>query len=158
MQDPRELHLKTSYHLLRYLKVDPSLGFFFSRNVDYTLRSYCDYDWASCPDSKKSVTGYVVLLGDSPISWKLKKQETISLSSVEAEYMSIIKVVGELVWLQRLFEELTVPFSSPIAEGLISLHHSRIDHQLADILTKALTGIKHSNFLSKLGVTTSPPT
>ncbi|XP_019234410.1 PREDICTED: uncharacterized protein LOC109214903 [Nicotiana attenuata] len=194
MQDPREPELKAGYHILRYLKADPNLGVFFSKNVDYTVRAYCDSDWASCPDSRKSVTGYIVLLGDSPISWKPKKRETISLSSAEAEYKSIRKVVGELVWLQRLLEELTVPFSSPIAvfcdsqsalhivrnpvfhermkhievdchffrnnlqEGLISLLHIRTDHQLADILTKALTGIKHSNILSKLAVTTSLPT
>ncbi|XP_019253844.1 PREDICTED: uncharacterized protein LOC109232531 [Nicotiana attenuata] len=45
MQDPREPHLKAAYHLLRYLKADPSLGVFFSKNVDYTVRAYCDSDW-----------------------------------------------------------------------------------------------------------------
>ena len=84
-----------------------------SSTNDYQVQAFCDSDWASCPDSKKSVTGYIVLLGSSPISWKSKKQETISLSSAEAEYRSIRKVVGELVWLSRLFEELTVPCASP---------------------------------------------
>ncbi|XP_019252811.1 PREDICTED: uncharacterized protein LOC109231617 [Nicotiana attenuata] len=128
MQDPREPHLKAAYHLLRYLKADPSLEVFFSKNDDYTVRAYCDSDWASCPDSRKSVTGYVVLLGDSPISWKSKKRETISLSSAEAEYRSIRKVVGELVWLQRLLEELTISLSSPIAvfcDSQSALHIAR---------------------------------
>nr|XP_016437439.1 PREDICTED: uncharacterized mitochondrial protein AtMg00810-like [Nicotiana tabacum] len=85
MQDLRELHLKAVYHLLRYLKTDPSLGIFFSKDDDYIVKAYCDFDWASCPDSRKSVTVYIVMLGNSPISWKSKKQETISLSSAEAE-------------------------------------------------------------------------
>lgn len=50
-----------------------------------------------------------MLLTASPISWKSKKQETFSLSSAEAEYRSLIKMVGVLTWLQRLFTELTVP-------------------------------------------------
>lgn len=69
---------------------------------DFGVQAFCDSDWAAGPDSRKSVTGYIVLLGSSPISWKSKKQETISLSSAEAEYRSLRKVVGELVWSDRL--------------------------------------------------------
>ncbi|XP_019266532.1 PREDICTED: uncharacterized protein LOC109243966 [Nicotiana attenuata] len=97
MQDPREPHLKAAYHLLRYLKVDPTLGIFMSASQDCTVRGYCDSDWAACPDSRKSVSGYLVLLGDSSISWKSKKQATISLSSVDVEYRALKNVVGELV-------------------------------------------------------------
>lgn len=55
-----------------------------------------------------------MLLGDSPISWKLKKLSTISLSSIEVEYKAARQVMGELVWLARLFEELIVPLILPI--------------------------------------------
>nr|XP_016501793.1 PREDICTED: uncharacterized mitochondrial protein AtMg00810-like [Nicotiana tabacum] len=65
---PREPHLKAAYHVLRYLKCDPSLGIFLSNSKDYRVRAFCDSDWAACPESRKSVSGYVVLLGDSPIS------------------------------------------------------------------------------------------
>ncbi|XP_019231184.1 PREDICTED: uncharacterized protein LOC109212026 [Nicotiana attenuata] len=194
MQAPRDTHLTAAFHLLRYLKKEPTLGVFFSNNPDYSIKAFCDSDWAACPDSKRSVTGYIILVGDSPISWKSKKQETVSLSSAEAEYRSLRKVVGELVWLSRLFAELTVVQSCPIQvfcdsqsaihiahnpvfhertkhievdchfvrnklqEGLISLYHVPTHHQLADILTKALTGVKHSGVLSKLAVKTSLPT
>ncbi|XP_019241764.1 PREDICTED: uncharacterized protein LOC109221767 [Nicotiana attenuata] len=111
--DPREPHLQAALHLLRYLKGDPTLGIFMSNNPDCTIKGYCDSDWAACPDCRRSVSGYLVLQGTSPISWKSTKKETISLSSAEAEYRSLRKVVGELTWLCRLFEELTVPFSTP---------------------------------------------
>lgn len=187
-------HLKAAIHVLRYLKSDPTLGLFLSNTPNYDLKAYCDSDWASCPDSRRSVSGYLVLLGDRPISWKSKKQETVSLSSAEAEYRSIRKVVGELVWLRRLLHELTIPCSDPtlvycdsqvvvhiarnpvfyeckkhievdchfvrdkLQDRLISLHHISTVDQLADILTKALTGIKHMHLLGKLAVTSPPPT
>ncbi|XP_019229823.1 PREDICTED: uncharacterized protein LOC109210806 [Nicotiana attenuata] len=157
MQEPREPHLKAAFHLLRYLKSDPTLGIFMSKDADCTVRAYCDSDWASCPDSRRSITGYLVLLENSPVSWKSKKQETISLSSVESEYRALRKVAGELVWLSRLFEELVSPFQC-LFQWLISLHHIGIDSQLADILTKALTGIKHGATLRKLAVFATPPT
>ncbi|XP_049342680.1 uncharacterized mitochondrial protein AtMg00810-like [Solanum verrucosum] len=77
------------------------MGIFISNKPDLTITAYCDLDWAACPDSRKSVSGYLVLMGDSPISWKSKKQATISLSSAEAEYRAVRQVVGELVWLER---------------------------------------------------------
>ncbi|XP_015167013.1 uncharacterized mitochondrial protein AtMg00810-like [Solanum tuberosum] len=109
MQDPREPHLKATIHVLRYLKNDPILGIFISNVPDFNLRAYCDSDWAACPDTRKSVSGYIVMLGDSPISWKSKKQATVSLSSAEAEYRSIRMVVGELIWLRRILIEFNVP-------------------------------------------------
>ncbi|XP_070002111.1 secreted RxLR effector protein 161-like [Nicotiana sylvestris] len=114
MQSPREPHLKVAYHVLRYLKGDPNLGIFLSNNKDYRVRAFCDSDWAACPNSRKSVSGYVELLGDGPISWKSKKQHTISLSSTEAEYRAARQVVGELVWLLRLLAELTAPLTFPV--------------------------------------------
>ncbi|XP_019262933.1 PREDICTED: uncharacterized protein LOC109240718 [Nicotiana attenuata] len=97
MQDLRDAHLPAAYHMLRYLKKDPTLGLYFSNEDDLSLVAYCDSDWAAYLDSKRSVSGYIVFLGGSPISWKSKKQETISPSSAEAEYRALRKVVGEIV-------------------------------------------------------------
>ncbi|XP_070010372.1 secreted RxLR effector protein 161-like [Nicotiana sylvestris] len=97
MQDPREPHLQAAYHMLRCLLKDPTLEIFMSSDADFLVQAYCDSDWTACPDSRKSVLCYIVLLGNNPISWKSNKQETISLSSAEVEYRSIKKVVGELV-------------------------------------------------------------
>ncbi|XP_070039209.1 uncharacterized mitochondrial protein AtMg00240-like [Nicotiana tomentosiformis] len=68
MQSPRDSHLKVAMHVLRYLKGDPGLGIFLSNSADYRLRAFCDSDWAVCPETRKSVSGYIVLLRDSPIS------------------------------------------------------------------------------------------
>ncbi|KAL3375877.1 hypothetical protein AABB24_002705 [Solanum stoloniferum] len=114
MQDPREPHLQAAFHILRYLKADPTLGIFISKEQSYNVKAYCDSDWAACPYTRKLVSGYIVLLGNNPLSWKSKKQETISLSSAEAEYKALRKVARELVWLNKLLAELTLTLPAPI--------------------------------------------
>lgn len=56
MQDPREPHLQAAFHLLSYLKFDPTLGLFPSKDADFTIKGYCDSNWASGPDSRRSIT------------------------------------------------------------------------------------------------------
>ncbi|XP_015169342.1 uncharacterized mitochondrial protein AtMg00240-like [Solanum tuberosum] len=68
MQDPREPHLQAAFHILRYLKADPTPKIFMSKEQSNDVKAYCDSDWAAYPDTKKSVSGYIVLLGNSPLS------------------------------------------------------------------------------------------
>lgn len=68
MSDPHLPHWNAALHVLRYLKSDPSHGLFFSNSSDYNVQAYCDADWAACPHTRRSVSGFVVFLGDSLIS------------------------------------------------------------------------------------------
>ena len=114
MQARRLPHYQAALHVLRYLKTQPTLGILLHHAPSFSLLAYCDADWASCSHTRKSVTGYVVFLGQTLISWKSKKQQTISLSSAEAEYRSMRRLVAELAWLSRLLHELTVDHITPI--------------------------------------------
>ncbi|XP_049373842.1 uncharacterized mitochondrial protein AtMg00240-like [Solanum verrucosum] len=100
LQFPREPHLKVAYHVLRYLMDDPCLEIFLSNSSDCTITTYCDSDWAACPDSRRLVSGYIVLMGDNPICWKSKKQATISFSSAEADQANV-HIAKNLVFYER---------------------------------------------------------
>ncbi|CAH9106113.1 unnamed protein product [Cuscuta epithymum] len=109
MQTPRQSHWDAVLRVLRYLKGHPGRGIVFNRNSSLSLVGYCDSDWASCPNTRRSVTGYFVTLGGSPISWRTKKQATVSRSSAEAEYRSMATLTCELLWLKSLFSSLRIP-------------------------------------------------
>lgn len=77
------------------------------------MRAFADADWASCVDSRKSTTGFCIFLGDSLVSWKAKKQSTVSRSSAEAEYRALAVVTSEIVRLTYLLADLKVTFAPP---------------------------------------------
>lgn len=96
MQHPTTAHMDAALKLLRYLKSNPSQGILLASSSAAVLKGYCDSDWATCPMSRRSTTGYCVLLGDSPISWKTKKQSVVARSTAEAEYRSMAMAACEV--------------------------------------------------------------
>ncbi|GKF61949.1 cysteine-rich receptor-like protein kinase 8, partial [Tanacetum coccineum] len=84
MQSPTSVHMQAVKHLLKYLLNSPRQGILMAHDLTVQLKAYCDSDWASCPMTRRSITGYCVLLEDSLISWKSKKQAVVSRSLAEA--------------------------------------------------------------------------
>ena len=84
-----------------------------SADSDLQLRCFTDSDWASCPDSRRSVTGWAVFLGCSLVSWKAKKQATTSRSSSEAEYRALASCTYEVQWLIYLLNDFDISHLDP---------------------------------------------
>lgn len=99
MQEPKQHHLKTSHLILQYHKGAPRQGLLFSSQNQLDFIGYCDMDWARCPITRQSVTGYCIFLGKSLALWKSKKQVTMTKSSVKAEYRSMLQpLMNSLGW------------------------------------------------------------
>ncbi|XP_019059405.1 PREDICTED: uncharacterized protein LOC109117185 [Tarenaya hassleriana] len=138
MSQPRSDHLQAAHRVLRYLKGVPAQGIFYPASTDTRLTAFCDADWASCPDSRRSVTGFCVFFGKALISWKSKKQSTISRSSVESEYRSMAQTTCELVWNASVFKDLHFGIQQPVtlfSDSLSAIHiannavfHERTKH------------------------------
>ncbi|GJT31282.1 ribonuclease H-like domain-containing protein [Tanacetum coccineum] len=112
MHDPREPHLSALKRILRYVQgtLNYGLQLFSSSTTD--LVAYSDADWAGCPTTRRSTSGYYVFLGNNLLSWSAKRQPTLSRSSAEAEYRGVANVVAETCWLRNLLRELHTPLSS----------------------------------------------
>ncbi|WVZ78827.1 hypothetical protein U9M48_026477 [Paspalum notatum var. saurae] len=111
MHDPRMPHLALIKRILRYLRGTLDHGLILHRTDPSALVVYTDADWAGCPDTRKSTSGYGVFLGDNLISWSSKRQPTVSRSSAEAEYRAVANGVAEASWLRKLLLELRSPLT-----------------------------------------------
>ncbi|XP_022864057.1 uncharacterized protein LOC111384068 [Olea europaea var. sylvestris] len=86
--DPKESHISSARRIIRYVSGTVDLGIFYSRNSNLDLVGYSDADWAGNADDRKSTTGGCFYMGSNLVAWLSKKQNSISLSTAEAEYIA----------------------------------------------------------------------
>ncbi|GJU45727.1 uncharacterized mitochondrial protein-like protein [Tanacetum coccineum] len=99
LQQPKTIHMKALIKVLRYAMLSTGQGLIFPTTNNLNLTTYCDSDWASCPFSRRSITGYGIFLGPCLISWQSKKQLVVSRSSTEAEYRALADSTCEITWI-----------------------------------------------------------
>ena len=114
MQKPRDFHWKALHHTLSYVERTCGQGILLKATNKITVQAFSNSDWGSCIDSRRSITRYLIMLGQSPVSWKSKKQGTVSRSSSKAEYRAMASIAAEITWIVRLLEELNLEKLRPI--------------------------------------------
>ena len=107
MLDPKVSHDGALKHVLRYLRGTSTYGLTYTRADTVRLLGYSDSSLTVDDDDGRSVTGHIFYLNDSPITWCSQKQESVALSSCEAEFMAATEAAKQAIWLQELLSEIT---------------------------------------------------
>jgi hypothetical protein len=105
LNNPSSIHMHAAKRILRYLQGTSTLGITY-RPPPLRLHGYSDADWAGDMDTRRSTTGYVVMLNNGAIAWKSRRQPTVALSTMESEYMALTEATKELKWVRTLLAEL----------------------------------------------------
>ncbi|KAK8573562.1 hypothetical protein V6N13_009652 [Hibiscus sabdariffa] len=99
--NPKESHLKAVKRIFRYLQDTPSLGLWYPRDSTFDLHAYSDADYGGCKIDRKSISGTCQFLGNMLISWFSKKQNSVALSTTEAEYISAGSCCAQVLWIKQ---------------------------------------------------------
>ena len=137
MSNPSSEHWLAVKWVLRYLKKTESLKLVFRKQKEFKVEGFCDSDFSSDLDRRRSISGYVFTAGGSAISWRSGLQDVVALSTTEAEYMAMVEAVKEGVWLKGLTEEfgykqrsidVWCDSQSALCLAKNNVHHERTKH------------------------------
>jgi len=107
MANPGKEHWNAVKWVFRYLAGTRDLGIVFDqKEASEDVVGYVDSDYAGNLDSRRSMTGYAFMFSGGPVCWKSTLQDTVALSTTEAEYMAVTEAAKEAVWLKGLVSEL----------------------------------------------------
>jgi hypothetical protein len=98
--------------ILRYLKGTHDVGLWFLKGSNFELIGYLDSDYGGCKIDRMSTSGTCQLLGRSLVSWSLKKQNSVALSTVEAEYISVGSCCAQLFWIKATLNDFRIKFKN----------------------------------------------
>ncbi|GJR30179.1 retrovirus-related pol polyprotein from transposon TNT 1-94 [Tanacetum coccineum] len=135
---PTEKHLTAVKRIFRYLKDTINMGLWYPKDTGFELTAFSDSDHAGCLDSRKSTSGGIQFLGgDKLVSWSSKKQDCTSMSSAEAEYVSLSACCAQVLWLRTQLTDYGFHFDkipmycdskAAIAISCNPVQHSRTKH------------------------------
>ena len=129
---PKESHHKAVKHILRYLAHTPTLGLWYPKGSAFDLIGYSDSDYAGDRVDRKSTSGTCHFLGRSLVCWSSKKQNCVSLSTAEAEYIAAGSCCAQLLWMKQTLKDYGVNVKNvPLFcdnESAIKIAHNPVQH------------------------------
>ncbi|CAM8982498.1 unnamed protein product [Rhodiola kirilowii] len=106
--NPKESHLMNVKRIIKYVSGTSDYGLWYTKDTNSCLVGYCNVDWAGNAEDRKSTSGGCFFLGNNLVSWFSKKQNNISLSTAEAEYIAARSCCTQMIWMKQMLEEYEV--------------------------------------------------
>ncbi|MBW0466956.1 hypothetical protein O181_006671 [Austropuccinia psidii MF-1] len=131
LEKPGLSHWNACIQVLRYLYYSKTLWLTFKNHGFHHIKTYADADWGNSPNDQISISGFTVVLNQHLISWRSKRQQTVSHSTTEAEYKSLSDATKETMWLTNLINEMQLT-TSPLDPLLLNDNKGAIDLALND--------------------------
>ncbi|GJT09375.1 retrovirus-related pol polyprotein from transposon TNT 1-94 [Tanacetum coccineum] len=134
---PTEKHFKEVKRIFRYLRGTVNMGLWYTKDSGFKLTGFSDADYARCKDTFKSTSGGAQFLGEKLVSWSSKKQDCTSLSTAEAEYVSLSDCCDQVMWMRTQltdygfhFKKIPIYYDSKssIAISCNPVQHSQTKH------------------------------
>ncbi|MBW0536645.1 hypothetical protein O181_076360 [Austropuccinia psidii MF-1] len=140
LEKPGISHWNACIRVLCYLYHSKTMCLTFKNHGFYHIKTYADADWGNNPNDRRSISGFTVSINQHLISWRSKRQQTVSHSTTEAEYKSLSDATKETTWLTNLINEIQLT-TSPLEPLLLNDNKGAID--------LALNDANHSSFKTK---------
>ena len=102
MTNPDYTHFKALERIWQYLKEYPDLGLTYRCDESLLLKVFCDSDWASGLEDRKSTQAFITVLGMCPINWTTKLQKSVAISTIDAEYMALKGATQEVIYTDNM--------------------------------------------------------
>jgi len=106
-------HWKALMHVIGYIKNTSDYRLTYSHDTALTPVAYVDADYEGCQDTKRSTLGFVFTMSGGPVTWSSKWQATVALSTVEAEYVAMLRCAQQMKWMQSWLDEVNVRHEKP---------------------------------------------
>jgi hypothetical protein len=106
-------HWRALLHTVGYIRNTLDYALVYRRNALLTPFGYFDSDYGGCLDTRRSTSGQVFIMAGAPVSWASKRQATVALSTVEAEYISLTRAAQQLKWMYAWMTEVGLEQALP---------------------------------------------
>ncbi|GJV88982.1 retrovirus-related pol polyprotein from transposon TNT 1-94 [Tanacetum coccineum] len=158
---PTKKHLEVIKRVFWNLQGTINMGLWYPKDTAMALTAYADADHVGCQDTRRSTSGSAQFLGDKLVSWSSKKQTSISISSIEAEYIAMSGCCTQILWMRSHLSEYGFVFNhdplEQVENDVVELYFVRTEYQLANIFTKALPRERFEFILLRLGMKSMKP-
>jgi hypothetical protein len=104
-------HWNVLMHVIGYIKNTIDYGLTYSHNSDLSPIAFVDADYRGCRDTQCSTSGYVFLMSGGAVTWSSKHQNTVALSTVEAEYVAMSQCTQQMIWIHSWLSKIGIEYS-----------------------------------------------